>query len=82
MVKGTVRLQLFLSDYSVFLEVSQVFEDTGVRAYKGQAPNLLGNQVVLTAALGIHAVEARHASTVRFIRGVYTMDSKYCQYRK
>jgi hypothetical protein len=29
----------------------------------------LGNQVVLTAALGIHAVEARHASTVRYIRG-------------
>jgi len=58
-----------LTNYQTFLAVSQAFEDTGVRAYKGQAGNLLGNQVVLTAALGIHAVEARHASTVRYIRG-------------
>ncbi len=43
-----------------------------VRAYKGcQAPNLLGNQVVLTAALSIHAVEARHASAIRSIRASY-----------
>lgn len=58
-----------LTNYTTFLAVAQAFEDTGVRAYKGQAPNLLGNQVVLTAALGIHAVEARHASTIRFKRG-------------
>jgi hypothetical protein len=57
-----------LSNYDTFLAVSNTFEDTGVRAYKGQAPNLLGNQVVLTAALSIHAVEARHASAVRSIR--------------
>jgi hypothetical protein len=57
-----------LTDYPTFLAVSNTFEDTGVRAYKGQAPNLLGNQVVLTAALSIHAVEARHASAVRQIR--------------
>lgn len=67
--KGNGPFADVLTNYSTFLAVSQVFEDTGVRAYKGQAPNLLGNQVVLTAALGIHAVEARHASTVRFIRG-------------
>lgn len=57
-----------LSNYDTFLAVSNTFEDTGVRAYKGQAPNLLGNKVVLTAALSIHAVEARHASAVRSIR--------------
>lgn len=57
-----------LSNYDTFLAVSNVFEDTGVRAYKGQAPNLLGNKVVLGAALSIHAVEARHASVVRQIR--------------
>jgi len=57
-----------LSNYDTFLAVSNTFEDTGVRAYKGQAPSLLGNQVVLTAALSIHAVEARHASVVRSIR--------------
>jgi len=56
------------SNYNTFLALGQVFEDTGVRAYKGAAPSLLGNQVVLTAALGIHAVEARHASAIRYIR--------------
>jgi hypothetical protein len=57
-----------LTDFPTFAAVAQTFEDTGVRAYKGQAANLLGNQVVLTAALGIHAVEARHASALRQIR--------------
>lgn len=57
-----------LSNYKTYYAVAQVLEDTGVRAYKGQAPNLAGNQVVLTAALGIHAVEARHASAIRYLR--------------
>ena len=57
-----------LSNYNTFLAVANVFEDTGVRAYKGQAANLLNNQVVLTAALSIHAVEARHASAIRTLR--------------
>ncbi|HTN21126.1 MAG TPA: ferritin-like domain-containing protein [Pelobium sp.] len=56
------------TSYGTFLAVSQAFEDTGVRAYKGQAPNLLGNKVVLTAALSIHSVEARHASHIRQMR--------------
>jgi hypothetical protein len=56
-----------LTNYATFLKVAIAFEDTGVRAYKGQAPNLINNQVVLTAALSIHAVEARHASAVRQI---------------
>lgn len=64
--KGT--FPTVLTNYDTFLAVANTFEDTGVRAYKGQAPNLLGNQVVLTAALSIHAVEARHASAVRSIR--------------
>lgn len=55
------------SDYQTFLIVSQAFEDTGVRAYKGQAPKLY-KQAVLTTALQIHAVEARHAAEVRRIR--------------
>jgi hypothetical protein len=57
-----------LSSYATFLAVANAFEDTGVRAYKGQAVNLIGNQTVLTAALSIHAVEARHASAVRQLR--------------
>ncbi len=57
------------SNYQTFLTLSQSFEDTGVRAYKGQAAGLIANDAVLTAALQIHSVEARHASEVRRIRG-------------
>ncbi|MFD0794508.1 ferritin-like domain-containing protein [Mucilaginibacter litoreus] len=57
-----------LTDFATFLTVAQVFEDTGVRAYKGQAPTLVGNKTVLTAALSIHAVEARHAAAIRQLR--------------
>lgn len=56
------------SNYDTFLALAQAFEDTGVRAYKGQAGLLKGNQVVLTAALQIHSVEARHAAHVRQMR--------------
>jgi hypothetical protein len=62
-----------MSSSATFLSVALAFEDTGVRAYKGAAPNLLGNQVALTAALDIHSVEARHASAIRqllYARGV------------
>ena len=52
-----------------FLALAQGFEDTGVRAYKGQAANLLGDGDTLTVALRIHSVEARHASYVRRLRG-------------
>jgi hypothetical protein len=52
------------SDYVTFLKVALGFEDTGVRAYKGQAGALLGNPV-LTTALQIHSVEARHAAHIR-----------------
>ena len=54
-------------DYATFLLLSQAFEDTGVRAYKGQAAALAGNEL-LTPALQIHSVEARHAAEVRRLR--------------
>lgn len=57
------------ANYAQFLVLAQAFEDTGVRAYKGQAGELMGNNDVLTTALQIHSVEARHASEVRRIRG-------------
>jgi len=58
------------TNYDTFLAVAQAFEDTGVRAYKGQSPRLMGtaNRGVLTAALQIHSVEARHASHLRQMR--------------
>lgn len=57
-----------MTSYTQFLVLAQAFEDTGVRAYKGQAGNVMSSQAVLTAALQIHSVEARHASMVRRIR--------------
>ncbi len=56
------------SSSDTWLAVAETFEDTGVRAYKGQAPALLRNKTVLTAALDIHSVEARHASHLRMLR--------------
>lgn len=56
------------TNYATYLAVSQTFEDTGVRAYKGQAGNLITSNEVLRAALRIHSVEARHAAHVREIR--------------
>jgi hypothetical protein len=65
--KGTFK-NVF-TNYQTFLALSQAFEDTGVRAYKGQATALMGDDALLTYALQIHAVEARHASAVRRLRG-------------
>jgi rubrerythrin len=62
------------SNYSLFLAVSQTFEDTGVRAYKGQAANLMSSNEILRAALRIHSVEARHAAHVREMRSRRTGD--------
>lgn len=56
------------TNYDTFLAVAQTFEDTGVRAYKGRAGELISNNDVLTAALQIHSVEARHASHIRQMR--------------
>ena len=58
-------------DLELFLNVAQTLEDTGVRAYKGRAAELVGTGEILTAALRIHSVEARHASDVRMIRKAY-----------
>ena len=53
---------------SSILGIAQLLEDTGVRAYKGRAPELLGTDL-LTVALQIHSVEARHAAKIRAMRG-------------
>ncbi|CAN5906959.1 hypothetical protein BH11GEM1_BH11GEM1_21690 [soil metagenome] len=56
------------TDLAFLLEVAQGAEDTGVRAYKGQAANLMSSPGILEAALRIHSVEARHASRIRRMR--------------
>ena len=56
------------NNYALLKAAAQAFEDTGVRAYKGQVTNLTGVPDVLTAALTIHSVEGRHAAAVRYLR--------------
>lgn len=64
------------TDYNTFLAVAQVFEDTGVRAYKGRAAELVKGGDLLTAALNIHSVEARHAAKIRHMRKAAGVDIK------
>jgi hypothetical protein len=65
---GNGPIKDMFTNYSTFLAAAQAFEDTGVRAYKGQAPFLVKGGATLTAALNIHSVEARHASHIRTMR--------------
>jgi len=60
--QGTTR------DVAKFRATSQLLEDTGVAAYKGQAGRVKSHSV-LVSALSIHAVEARHAGWIRAING-------------
>jgi rubrerythrin len=55
------------SNFKTFTAVAQAFEDTGVRAYKGQAGKLKPYGAYLEVALQIHSVEARHAARLRMI---------------
>ena len=66
---GTGPFADVFTNYNTFKAVAQAFEDTGVRAYKGQAPTLQPYKAYLQAALTIHSVEARHACEVRRLRG-------------
>jgi len=56
------------TDTTDFFALAQLLEDLGVRAYKGQAPNLIGDTHLVTA-FQIHSVEARHAAQIRTLRG-------------
>lgn len=57
------------SNFNSFVNLGKTFEDNGVRAIKGQAPNVMADDFVLTTALRFHSVEARHASELRRIAG-------------
>ena len=59
---------LLPATYADQLKYAQVLEDTGVRAYKGRAAELIGTDL-LTPVLQIHSIEARHAAHIRTMRG-------------
>ena len=50
------------SDLAGFVGVAMALENTGVGAYQGAAQFLIEEDELLTAALTIHGVEARHAA--------------------
>ncbi len=52
-----------------FLRTAVAFEDLAVAAYKAQAPRIKSD-AVLTAAISIHSVEARHAAWMRRLFGI------------
>jgi len=57
-------------DVAGFLAVAQTLENTGVSAYEGAAQYLIEEDALLTAALTIHGVEARHAAYLNGLNGV------------
>ncbi len=58
-----------LTDPSVFIATAAALENTGVSAYTGAAQYLIENDDLLTAALTIHGVEARHAAYLNILNG-------------
>jgi len=62
------KFEFAYDDTAGFLELAQTFEDTGVSAYNGAAPQIKSKEV-LGAAGSIVQVEARHAAAVRGQRG-------------
>lgn len=60
-----------------FLQVALALEDTGVAAYQGAAQYLIDNDELLTAALTIHGVEARHASYIALLNSAVPFPDAY-----
>ena len=56
------------ADVDGFLGVAQALETTGTQAYTGAAP-YIESKDLLTAALTIHGVEARHAAYLNVVTG-------------
>ncbi len=57
------------ADVAGFVGVAQALENTGVSAYQGAAQFLIDEDALLTAALTIHGVEARHAAYLNGLNG-------------
>ncbi len=67
---GSGKFPDVFRNYKTFVKLAQTNEETGVRAYKGQAPFLMDSPTLLTAALRIHSCEGRHVAELRRLRGL------------
>jgi hypothetical protein len=56
-------------DQTKFIKTSVAFEDLGAAAYKAEAARIK-SPALLSAAISIHSVEARHAAWMRFLARV------------
>lgn len=65
--EGQYDISSALTDLSTFLSTAMELENTGVSAYTGAAQYLMENDNLLTAALTIHGVEARHAAYLNIL---------------
>jgi hypothetical protein len=65
----------FASEES-FLKLAQTFEDTGVSAYNGAAPQIQSKDVLASAG-AIVQIEARHAAAIRYARGQDITDAAF-----
>ncbi len=63
-----------VTDPAMFAATAQVLEDTGVRAYLGQAAHIFQPKI-LTVAATILAIEARHSSWIRFLNAPAVADT-------
>jgi hypothetical protein len=66
---GEYAIEDALASADAFIATAQALENTGVGAYTGAAKFLIENDELLTAALTIHAVEARHAAYLNILNG-------------
>jgi rubrerythrin len=63
---------------TAFVRTAVAFEDLGVSAYKGQAARIR-SAAYLALALGVHAVEARHAAWIRRVAGILPAQAAFDQ---
>ncbi|MBA2290341.1 MAG: ferritin-like domain-containing protein [Chloroflexia bacterium] len=66
---GEAMYDFGVTDVASYVATAQVLENLGVGAYTGAAQFLIEEDALLTAALTIHGVEARHASYLNLING-------------
>jgi Ferritin-like domain len=67
--EGTYDFGPAFGDVAEFLATAAALENTGVGAYTGAAQYLIDADDLLTAALTIHGVEARHAAYLNVLNG-------------